>query len=84
MGASVRLVYLRGTREQIALRMSLRHGHFMPSSLLDSQFDTLEEPQPDEQPIVVSIDAHPKEIVERIISQLTNARSLSRDTGAGP
>lgn len=80
----VRVVYLKGSREQIASRMSLRHGHFMPPSLLDSQFDTLEEPQASEQPIVVSIDAHPKEIVERIICQLADVRSLPRDARTSP
>ncbi len=78
----IRIVYLRGTREQIALRISLRQGHFMPPSLLDSQFATLEEPQADEQPIVVSIDAHPKEIVERIIAQLKGAKSGSQASRA--
>jgi gluconokinase len=80
----VRIVYLKGTREQIALRMSLRHGHFMPPSLLDSQFDTLEEPQADERPIIVSIDAHPKEIVEEIVSQLGDPKSLPPDSRVVP
>jgi len=75
----VRIVYLKGSREQIELRISLRHGHFMSPSLLDSQFDTLEEPQADEQPIIVSIDAHPKQIVERIIAQLRGAKLLPAD-----
>ena len=39
----------------IAARMAARKGHFMPPALLDSQFATLEEPGPDEHPIVVSI-----------------------------
>ena len=78
----VHIVYLKGTREQIALRMSLRHGHFMPPSLLDSQFDTLEEPQADERPIVVSTDAHPKELVERIVAQLRDTKSLPPESGA--
>jgi gluconokinase len=78
----VRIVYLKGSREQIALRSSLRQGHFMPPSLLVSQFDTLEEPQADEQPIVVAINAHPKEIVERIVAQLGGAKSLPPDSRA--
>jgi gluconokinase len=56
----------------------------MPPSLLDSQFDTLEEPQIDEQPIIVAIDSHPKEIVERIIAQLRDAKSLPPDSRAIP
>lgn len=38
------LVYLHGARELIAERLNQRTGHYMPPSLLDSQFDALEEP----------------------------------------
>ncbi len=69
--AADRVVYLRGTRETIAARMALRKDHFMPPSLLDSQFRTLEEPGPDEHPIVVDIDAAPDKIVETIREHLT-------------
>jgi gluconate kinase len=43
----------------------------MPAALLHSQFEALEEPGPDENPIVVSIDARPGEIVSRITTHLT-------------
>jgi len=51
----VRLVYLSGSRELIAERMSERHDHFMPASLLDSQFETLEPPTG--EPGVLRVDA---------------------------
>lgn len=38
------IVFLKGDRKLIASRMNSRHSHFMPASLLDSQFATLEEP----------------------------------------
>jgi carbohydrate kinase (thermoresistant glucokinase family) len=66
----VRIVYLKGTRDLIARRLAARDGHFMPASLLDSQFATLEEPGPDEHAIVVSIVAHPRRIVEQIVKRL--------------
>jgi gluconokinase len=66
----VRIVYLKGDRDLIARRMAARDDHFMPPSLLDSQFATLEEPQLDERPIVVSIVPHPREIVEEIVTRL--------------
>jgi gluconokinase len=66
----VRIVHLRGERDLIARRLAARDGHFMPPSLLDSQFATLEEPQADEHPIIVSIVPHPREIVEEIVTQL--------------
>ena len=66
----VRLVYLKGDEALIGRRITARHGHFMPASLLHSQFEALEEPGPDENPIVVSIEARPIEIVSRILAQL--------------
>jgi len=66
----VRLVYLKGDEALIARRIAARHGHFMPAALLHSQFEALEEPGPDENPIVVSIDARPIDIVARISAAL--------------
>jgi carbohydrate kinase (thermoresistant glucokinase family) len=67
----VRVVYLKGDRELIARRMITRHGHFMPPSLLDSQFAALEEPTDEENPLVVSIAERPQAIVEEIVAKLS-------------
>jgi gluconokinase len=40
----VRIVYLKGDAATIASRLTSRKGHYMPASLLDSQFAALEEP----------------------------------------
>jgi len=66
----VRLVYLRGDETLIARRIATRHEHFMPRSLLHSQFGALEEPGPDESPVIVSIEPEPREIVAQILSAL--------------
>jgi carbohydrate kinase (thermoresistant glucokinase family) len=66
----VRLVYLKGDIALIARRQAARHGHFMPASLMRSQFDTLEEPGADEQPITVSVELRPQEIVEAVLRGL--------------
>jgi gluconokinase len=73
----VRLVYLKGGRDLIARRLAARNGHFMPPALLDSQFATLEEPQSGEHPIVVSIAAHPREVVEQIVKKLGKGAAAS-------
>lgn len=52
----VRLLYLRGDKQVIAERIAERKGHFMPPSLLDSQFADLEEPGPDEHALVVDVN----------------------------
>jgi gluconokinase len=67
----VRLVYLKGDEELIARRIAARHEHFMPRGLLHSQFETLEEPGLDENPIVVSIEPRPEQIVAQILATLS-------------
>ncbi len=69
-GEGVEFVYLHGSRELIAARLSGRHGHFMPSSLLDSQFATLEEPGPDEPAIRVEIGEPAEDIATDIAQAL--------------
>ncbi len=66
----VRLIFLDGTQALIAARLAARKGHFMPPGLLDSQFLTLERPAPDENAIIVSIDAAVETIVDDIVRQL--------------
>ena len=68
--ADVRLVYLKGDEELIARRVATRHEHFMPRGLLHSQFETLEEPGSDENPVVVSIEPRPEQIVTEVLAAL--------------
>lgn len=68
--AGVLFVYLAGSRELIASRITARQGHFMPAGLLDSQFGALEEPADDEPAIRVEIGRKPKSIAKTIISEL--------------
>jgi carbohydrate kinase (thermoresistant glucokinase family) len=69
-GERVEFVYLHGSRELIASRLAERQGHFMPSSLLDSQFDTLEEPGAGEPFIRVEIDGTPEAIADAVLAAL--------------
>ena len=62
----VKVVFLKGSAELIALRIQNR-GHFMNPALLQSQFDTLEEPR---DAITVDIAATPENIVRAIRAQL--------------
>jgi gluconokinase len=74
---NVLLVYLQGSHDLIAARMAARHGHFMPTALLDSQFATLEEPTEAEHPIVVSIAPPPDAIVAAVIEKLKQQDALA-------
>jgi gluconokinase len=67
------LVFLHGDYQLLAGRMTVRPGHFMPTSLLDSQFATLEIPTPDEKPIVMDVVLTPAEIIAKVVEQLRKA-----------
>lgn len=66
----IRLVYLRGSHRLFDARLKARKGHFMPPSLLESQFADLEEPSPEEHAIVIDADATVDQIVEAIVARL--------------
>ena len=53
----VTYVFLEGSYELIASRMSERKGHFMPAELLRSQFDALDSPKG--EPDTVTVDVEP-------------------------
>jgi gluconokinase len=65
--ASVKVVYLKASPDQIADRLRHRTGHFMNPELLQSQFDTLEEPR---DAIVVDASTAPEAIVNEIRRRL--------------
>lgn len=66
----LRFVYLKGDYDTIASRMAGRSGHYMPPTLLRSQFDTLEEPGDAERPIVLGIDLPPAVLVDEVLAAL--------------
>ena len=76
--SDVTLVYLKGSHDLIHRRMAARHEHFMPVRLLDSQFATLQEPTPDEHPIIVDVGGRPAEIVDEIVRQLEERQGSAR------
>jgi len=81
-GSGVVFVFLSGSRETIAARLAVRHGHFMPPSLLESQFADLEEPTSDEPEIRVDIGPAPGVIAQGIVDEL--GLSDSTDKGKRP
>ncbi len=53
-GQGLVFVFLDLTKEEAARRIASRRGHFMPSSLLDSQFQTLERPHGEDDVVSIS------------------------------
>lgn len=66
----VRFVYLRGSFSLIEQRLATRQGHYMPMSLLNSQFATLEEPGADEPAIILDTGAPAHELVNAVLDNL--------------
>jgi gluconokinase len=69
-GSGVVFVFLAGSKATIAPRLLARQGHFMPASLLDSQFADLEDPEPDEPHIRVDIGPPADAIANGILQEL--------------
>lgn len=71
----VKFVFLRGDYALVEKQLRSRHGHFMNAALLQSQFDDLEVPQPDENVLTIELGRTPEVIVERIKTKLNLAGS---------
>lgn len=69
-GEPVLFVYLEGTKEVIGERIRARVHEYMPASLLDSQFATLEVPAIDENAFAVPVTEPVETIVERVVRRL--------------
>lgn len=74
-GRPLTFLWLDGNKATIAARMERRKHHFMPASLLDSQFATLERPGPDEPVVRVSIAPPLDQVVEAVLAALPAART---------
>jgi gluconokinase len=66
----VRFVFLHGAMELVAARQAARRDHFMPASLVASQFATLETPDADENAIALDVAASPDAIAAAALKEL--------------
>tara|TARA_R110002020_G_scaffold10961_16_gene41628 strand:+ start:2137 stop:2679 length:543 start_codon:yes stop_codon:yes gene_type:complete len=78
-GEAVLFVYLDGSRDVIGERMARRSHEYMPTSLLDSQFATLEVPDPaSENTLVVPVTDSVDKIVRTVVSTQGHLKSFKR------
>ncbi|WIY51596.1 gluconokinase [Devosia sp. YIM 151766] len=78
-GEPVLFVYLDGSQEVIAERMAKRSHEYMPTSLLDSQFATLEVPDPEtENVLAVPVTDSVDKIVRTVVGSLDHLKSFKR------
>ena len=75
----VRVVYLRGERPLVEERLAARKEHSMLPGILDRHFAILEEPDADEDPIVVDVSQPIEEIVAGILRDLAPPVPENRD-----
>lgn len=66
--ASIVFLHLSGSPELISGRQAGRSGHFMPTVLLKSQFDTLEPLEPDERGVVVDVGQSVGAIIDAFLA----------------
>ncbi|MEH2321749.1 gluconokinase [Nostoc sp.] len=66
-GERIKLVYLKGSYELIQMRLKERSNHYMSEKLLNSQFNTLEEPL---DTISMDVAQPPQIIVQNIRTAL--------------
>lgn len=69
-------LHLVGSSAVIANRIQARPGHFMPVTLLESQFRDLEPPGEDEQAISLDIDTAPDSLVEQVVRQMSSRQRM--------
>ena len=67
---SLQFIFLSGEPALIAARQASRKDHFMPASLVASQFATLEAPAPEEGAILLDVVALPEILVTLAIASL--------------
>jgi gluconokinase len=79
-GRPVIFIFLDGPQAVIAKRMGGRRGHFMPASLLDSQFATLEPPAPDELAVRISVEPPVETVVANALAALPAAEARAAAT----
>ncbi len=72
---TVQFIYLEGSYELIHQRLKKRTNHYMPSNLLKSQFETLEEP---ENALLIDASRPPDMIVNAIKENLGDPGNLSQ------
>ena len=69
-GLPLRFLFLQGDSALVAARMQARQGHYMPPSLLDSQFDALELPQAEPDVARIAMDDMPAAQLRHALAML--------------
>jgi gluconokinase len=77
--ARIEFLHLRGTVETIGRRQASRPGHFMPATLLASQFETLEPLEADEHGIAIDVDQSIDAIIQSYVNTTDSLAAEKED-----
>ncbi|MBB4904472.1 gluconokinase [Actinophytocola algeriensis] len=67
---TITFLHLHGDKDTVRARVAARKGHFMPQSLVDSQYADLEPLEADEKALVVDFALPVEVIVDRVASEI--------------
>lgn len=70
-------VFLDGSKKLIAKRLAARTNHFMANSLIDSQFDSLEDPRQEKDVLTIDINRSLDDVVSTVCSEVSVFLNLS-------
>jgi gluconokinase len=71
VGPSLRFLFLKGDKELMRSRVAARKGHYMPASLVDSQFAALESPEGERDVVTLAADADLSRALGETIERLS-------------
>jgi gluconokinase len=75
VGPSLRFLFLKGDKALMRSRVAERKGHYMPASLIDSQFAALESPEAESDVVTLAADADLSRVLSGTIENLSRALS---------
>jgi gluconokinase len=73
VGPPLRFLFLKGDKAMMRARVAGRKGHYMPASLIDSQFATLESPEGEADVVTLSADVDLSHGLDEVIGRLAQA-----------
>ena len=70
VGPTLRFVYLDADRDLMRARVAGRRDHYMPASLVDSQFAAIEPPVGERDVIAIAADADLQNEIPKLVAEL--------------
>ncbi len=68
--AHLAFLHLAGDPSVVTGRVAHRQGHYMPASLVQSQYDALEPLEPDERGLAIDFTEDPEQIVQQFLKEI--------------